>query len=195
VIGEDAAGEWLNVRLTDGVEGWIRADLLDVIGTPTPSAPLAECPGLVQEIINSTAGICTNLDRNTACLASGTVEVIAQDSTRVVRFSQVGDRVSLDSLASLSLNASAVVIINAAANFPDVLPGQSVTIVLIGADVGTKVEQQQSSFSPIVGYYFTAGIGSPVCNPLPSTATIAGVNPITLTFLDTQIGFQVEQSK
>ncbi|MBZ0282568.1 MAG: DUF4062 domain-containing protein [Anaerolineae bacterium] len=234
VIGEDAAGEWLNVRLTDGVEGWIRADLLDVIGTPTPSAPLAECPGLVQEIINSTAGICTNLDRNTACLASGTVEASLNSSAQDFQFSQVGDSVPLDSLTTLSLNASAVVIINAAANFPDVLPGQSVTIVLIGLDETTakglpkaipvmpnlQAEETRLApiislpvestieilipaptlinlpiFSPIAGYYFTTGIDSPVCNPLPSTATIAGVNPITITFLDTQIGFQVEQSK
>lgn len=239
VIGEDAAGEWLNVRLTDGVEGWIRADLLDVIGTPTPSAPLAECPGLVQEIINSVEGICTNLDRNTACLASGTVEPSLNSSAQDFQFSQVGDRVPLDSLATLSLNASAVVIINAAANFPDVLPGQSVTIVLIGLDEttakglpkaipvmprqgelaltstppnvenastpmgqavltetpGTPPNSQQTTFSPIVGYYFTTGIDSTVCNPLPSTAAIAGVNPITMTVLDTQVGFQVEQSK
>jgi SH3-like domain-containing protein len=43
VIGRNADGSWINVRLNDGTEGWIAAQLLDLRGRPT-EAPSAASP-------------------------------------------------------------------------------------------------------------------------------------------------------
>ncbi len=44
IIGESEAGSWLNVRLADGTEGWIQANLLRVIPTPTPMSTPSATP-------------------------------------------------------------------------------------------------------------------------------------------------------
>lgn len=238
VIGEDTTGEWLNVRLVDGTEGWISASLLDVIGVPTAAAPVVDgCPEIVQQALTLAADVCPDLDRDMACLANGIV-ITSPDASTNFRFFQPGDQIELESLTMLSLTTDAIVVINASVNLPAVLPGQSVTILLIGVDpssqkglskiffpvsqqesviltttpipnndptaVGQSVltstpntspTSQQPTISSIAGFYLTTGIGSPACNAVPTTISIQGPTPITMTVLDTQVGFQVEQSK
>lgn len=45
VLGQDDSGGWYNVRLSDGVEGWVSADLLTLdAAAPPPASPQSDAP-------------------------------------------------------------------------------------------------------------------------------------------------------
>jgi len=46
IIGQDASGDWLNVRFDDGREGWIATRLMFIPDTPTPFPSLTPSPDL-----------------------------------------------------------------------------------------------------------------------------------------------------
>lgn len=46
VIGQSSDGRWFNVKLEDGREGWVFADLLDVLPTQTPIPTFTPTPDL-----------------------------------------------------------------------------------------------------------------------------------------------------
>jgi hypothetical protein len=46
IIGRDAEGDWLNVRLEDGREGWVSARLLTIPATETPFPTMTPSPDL-----------------------------------------------------------------------------------------------------------------------------------------------------
>jgi hypothetical protein len=46
VLGQNAEGNWLNIQLEDGREGWIASDLLRLQDTPTPLPTLTPSPDL-----------------------------------------------------------------------------------------------------------------------------------------------------
>lgn len=46
IIGQDASGEWLNIRFEDGREGWISSRLMYIPDTPTPFPSLTPSPDL-----------------------------------------------------------------------------------------------------------------------------------------------------
>ena len=46
IIGQNAAGDWFNIRLEDGSEGWVAARLLFIEDTPTPFPTSTPAPDL-----------------------------------------------------------------------------------------------------------------------------------------------------
>lgn len=48
ILGTNEDGTWFNIRLEDGTTGWIRADLLTVLGTPTATPTPSATPELAQ---------------------------------------------------------------------------------------------------------------------------------------------------
>lgn len=46
IMGRDAAGEWLNIRMEDGTEGWIASRLIFIPETATPFPTLTPSPDL-----------------------------------------------------------------------------------------------------------------------------------------------------
>jgi len=46
IVGQDASGDWYNVRFDDGREGWISARLMFIPDTPTPFPSLTPSPDL-----------------------------------------------------------------------------------------------------------------------------------------------------
>ncbi|RMF80242.1 MAG: hypothetical protein D6737_08640 [Chloroflexi bacterium] len=46
VLGQDPNGNWFNIRMEDGDEGWVAASLLRIQDTPTPEPTLTPTPNL-----------------------------------------------------------------------------------------------------------------------------------------------------
>jgi hypothetical protein len=53
VIGQDTTGQWINIRMEDGDEGWVSAALLFVPDTPTPFPSATPSPDLTALFIGT----------------------------------------------------------------------------------------------------------------------------------------------
>lgn len=104
--------------------------------TPTESSA---CEGLVQQALQTTDRQCGGITRNQACYGHEQNEVVGIPGIKQIRFDAQGDRIGLAQMQSLRLsgldvaeNVWGVVLMQAQASLPDVLPGQNVTFVLFG---------------------------------------------------------------
>ena len=53
VIAENEAGDWIQVRLEDGQEGWVSASLLQLIVADAPSSETPSAPSLAPEVVTN----------------------------------------------------------------------------------------------------------------------------------------------
>lgn len=120
------------------------------------------CPSLVQSAIEAIAQNCTQLGRNTACY--GYNLVAAEFSVEVAEdtFTQPSDQVSIASLqkiqtAQLDLASErwGVGVLSLQANIPNTLPGQAVTMILVGDAELENAVLPEDSFSPSDGISVT----------------------------------------
>lgn len=97
------------------------------------------CPSLVQSALESIGDNCTALERNTACYGYDLVSAQFLQEVADDYFAQPSDRAKLSELAKIqtaqlntSTNQWGVGVLNVQANVPNTLPGQAVTLILIG---------------------------------------------------------------
>lgn len=139
------------------------------------------CSADVDEAIALLNDVCLGIGRNQACYGNGDIVAIPI-SNATIDFVVPGDSATVDNIASLALSPFeadfaewGVAVLVLQASLPDTLPGQNVTMLLLG----------DTSFSNDNGaYYFTSGIGSPTCNQVPNGVMIqtpAGVGEVNLT--------------
>lgn len=153
-------------------------DTVTLEGNSESSAAANNCPALVEQAVTLVTSTCSAMDRNTACYGYPTVSAtLAQGASG--SFSVPGDRLPLSQLESLTLNPLdtdgqtwGIVVLNVQANLPDVLPGQTVTVVLIGDSTNSGSAD---------GYYLTTGVSGFTCTPLSESTTIQVVNGQTIT--------------
>lgn len=107
-----------------------------------PLAGLAQgdsCPALVRQALESAGNNCNALDRNSVCYGYNRVGATFLESMADNFFSQPSDRAGLNQLDSLTTapldvpnDDWGIAVMNVQANLPGTLPGQAVTVMLIG---------------------------------------------------------------
>jgi hypothetical protein len=97
-----------------------------------------DCLTIVQNALDSTNKLCSDLGRNQACYVSS-LDAQLQTDTPVTLFTKAGDLVTVDSLKSLTLspldtksNTWGVALMKLQANLLDSLPDWNVTLALFG---------------------------------------------------------------
>jgi uncharacterized protein YgiM (DUF1202 family) len=118
-----------------------------------PLAGLAQgdsCPLLVQQALEAAGTNCNALDRNSVCYGFNRVSATFNESMADTFFTQPADRAGLQQITSLTTAAFdvtnedwGIAVMNVQANLPGTLPGQAVTLMLIGdAAVENAVEPE-----------------------------------------------------
>ncbi len=117
-----------------------------LLAQTAPSSPLT-CPEMVQAALVALEDNCTGVGRNTACYANTLVESSFTQPVPDDYFSQPADRADIVTLSSMATSPMdeandiwGIALMNVQANLPGALPGQSVTMLLMGeAIVGNAV--------------------------------------------------------
>lgn len=121
---------------------WLLVVALASLFTSSALAQPADCPSSVDAALTASAQACVNLGRNKACYGNALLD--AQGRTPDFTFTNVGDIADVTALQSLRLtpldtaaNTWGIAVLNLQASLPDTVPGQNVTLVLLG-DVGIE---------------------------------------------------------
>lgn len=152
------------------------------------------CPGLIYEAIIQSNDSCEATSRNEACYGHQNVDATLR--TTGSTFAAPGDIAALADLAVIrtlpldtALNQFGIVLLRAQADLPNTIPGQNVTMLLMG-DV-TLEDQSSADERPMRAFVFTTGIGASRCEDLDYDA-IAIDSPENVTVNLTINGAEVE---
>ncbi|GAB4574600.1 MAG: hypothetical protein Kow0077_21950 [Anaerolineae bacterium] len=140
----------------------VLASLLVLLPGPMIAAQGADtCPGLVAEALQALDNACTGLTRNAACYGHNRIDATFWQPRDDLLFSQPADRVALidlQTLATAPLDIETerwgVAVLNLQADLPDTLPGQAVTMLLMGDTTVTNrvtPEQAAGTVVPVIG--------------------------------------------
>lgn len=105
---------------------------------PAFAQPADSCISLVQRALSQTESSCAGLGRNQACYGNRLIDVSLKPESPVASFDAPGDLLALTDIDSLNLSPMitpdewGISVMSLQANLPDSLPGQNVTMVLIG---------------------------------------------------------------
>jgi len=121
---------------------WLIVVALAALFASTAFAQPPDCPSSVDAALTASAQACANLGRNTVCYGNALLD--AQGRTPDFTFARVGDIADVTALQALRLtpldtaaNTWGIAVLNLQASLPDTVPGQNVTLVLLG-DVGIE---------------------------------------------------------
>ncbi|MBZ0288604.1 MAG: SH3 domain-containing protein, partial [Anaerolineae bacterium] len=103
-----------------------------------------QCPPLVTAALQSVQDVCADTGRNEACYGSTQLEAEFQPGFTNASFSQPGELIGVNGLRTLRSTAAdpasqvwGIALMRLQANLPDTLPGQTVTMMVMG---GTLIE-------------------------------------------------------
>lgn len=156
--------------------------------TSVNAAQDSTCSSVVTEALAELSNNCNDLSRNSACYGYNNVMATLFDGLMPDAFNEPNDRVDLADLQSITTAPLdpvtmqwGIAVVKAQANLPDSLPGQAVTLLLLGdVQVRTGIEQG-SDDKPMQAIYFTTGISGTECNDVPeSSLIIQGPKDITV---------------
>ena len=135
------------------------------------------CPAPVIDAVRAVGTMCDNLDRNSACYGSDHVDVTFSQPVDVTAFDQPSDRAALDlfqSITTAPLNTTTgqwgAAVLKLQANIPNTLPGQVVTLLLIG-DARVENVADPTTQTPMQAFNFTTGV-APSCAEVPPSALV-----------------------
>ncbi|MDL5055423.1 hypothetical protein QQ056_17985 [Oscillatoria laete-virens NRMC-F 0139] len=128
---------------------------LNVVSAQT-GAPTGTCPAVVERALQELEANCTGLGRNSACYGYNRVSATFSQPVEEGYFSLPSDRadlITLDTIttAPMSVNEEewGIALLNAQANLPGTLPGQSVTFVLLGDASVTNAVPPEEAVLPV----------------------------------------------
>lgn len=96
------------------------------------------CPALVQQALESLNNLCGGTARNQACYGNRLIDAVPRADIAALEFDEPGDIESLTNIQALNMSAMiqpeewGVALMRIQANLPDTLPGQNVTMILVG---------------------------------------------------------------
>lgn len=136
------------------------------------------CSALVAQALQALQSNCGDTPRNGACYGFNNVEASPAPGATNVQFSRPADITDLANLSAIrtrGFNQASgewgIAVLKVQANIPDALPGQAVTLLLMG-DV-TVQNAAGSGQTPMQAIRLTTGLDSPNCQTLPpSTLTV-----------------------
>ena len=117
---------------------WIVAILLCIVAAPSVVAQ-ATCPDLVLNAVETVGANCGEIGRNNVCYGNYRVDAVLTRALGVEFFDAPADQIQLVDVQSLhtapldlELEEWGIAVMNIQANLPEVLPGQVVTMLVIG---------------------------------------------------------------
>ena len=162
------------------------------------------CPALVDEALAATGEVCAGLGRNAACYGHDRVEAIPRAEDGELIFAAPADRVPLAALSSLRTAALdettqewGVAVLNVQANLPDTLPGQAVTLLLMGdaslADAAVEDDTSpEGTPTPMQAITFHSGLGGTTCQEAAGSLLIQSPDgqavALNINGMDVQLG-------
>jgi hypothetical protein len=106
---------------------------------PTSGLAQTSCPALVEQAITALGNNCSGLDRNNACYGYEQVRATFSEDVAPEFFTRPADRTALTTVNTLrtgpldpALEQWGIAVLNVQANVPNTLPGQAVTVLLMG---------------------------------------------------------------
>ncbi len=153
--------------------------LAAVPGTTLAQGGDESCPALVETALAAAGEACAGLERNTACYGHSLVEATFFEDRDDLVFSAPADRVALADLQTLTTapldgeaNTWGVALLHLQANLPDTLPGQAVTMLLMGDATLENDVTPEAEDSPMQAFTFTSGLSAPACAEAPNSLVI-----------------------
>ena len=144
----------------------------------------AVCPTLVQEALQELETNCSGLGRNIACYGYNRIGATFTQEVEAGYFSRPADRADLVSLQSISTapmdivnNEWGVALLNAQANLPGSLPGQSVTFILLGDATVVNAVPADEAALPVDPVTVIAASETPLRSFATSTSNVLGMVP------------------
>jgi hypothetical protein len=164
------------------------AILSSFVVTGVSAAQDSTCSSVVTQALDELQNNCGDLSRNSACYGYNNVMATFFSGLAPDAFDQPNDRVELADLQSITTapldpitSQWGIAVVKAQANLPDSLPGQAVTLLLLGDVQVTTAVEQGADQKPMQAIYFTTGIGGTECNDVPeSSLIIQGPKDITV---------------
>ncbi len=137
------------------------------------------CPALVETALAVAGEACAGLERNTACYGHSLVEATFSEGSDDLVFSAPSDRVGLADLNSLTTapldgeaNTWGIALLHLQANLPETLPGQAVTLLLMGDATLHNDTPAEAEGSPMRAFTFSGGLSQPACAEAPNSLVI-----------------------
>ena len=132
------------------------------------------CPPSVVEAITSIGTACADLEANSACYGNYNVQATFTQGTDASIFDQPSDRAPLEVFQSIRTapytnSEWGVAVLKLRANIPNALPGQAVTMLLLG---DAQLQPVMGGSSPMQAFTFSTGIGTPSCSQLPPSSIV-----------------------
>lgn len=119
------------------------------------------CPELVRQALFSLGANCSTMERNSACYGFNRVNATFMDDVEEGFFSRPADRANLSLIERITtapldeaLAYWGIAVLNVQANVPDTLPGQAVTVLLMG---DSEIENAVEPIEPVAVPVTTAG--------------------------------------
>ncbi len=143
------------------------------------------CPGLIYEAITQTSTLCDSTARNEACYGHQNVDVtLREDGTNFAAPGDIAALESIDTIHTLPLDDAlqqfGIVLLRAQADLPNLIPGQNVTMLLMGDVTMQDQSAEVEGVQPMQAFLFTPGIGASRCEELDYN-TIAIQSPENVT--------------
>lgn len=155
----------------------------------TVAAQSRICPEIVVEALRSLQNNCESLPRNVACYGHISVEADFVDPDVPATFAQPSDVVDLANVRSIRTVPYqeqplqwGIAVLKVQANIPQALPGQAVTLLLMG-DVRIENDPAYAD-SPMQAIRVSTGFNDPECDLVPpSSLTIQAPQGLTVDFV------------
>ena len=162
-----------------------------------------DCPQLAQRALEMMDEACAETGRNQACYGHFQVEANSLNGVNI-QFHNIGDVEQVENLGSIRVSgydAAAqiwgVALMRLQASLPHTLPGQNVTVLLMGdAEISSAVNPE-SEAAPMQAFYLKTGIGSSGCEDAPPDGLLiqtprgAGQVSFSVNGVDMNIGSTV----
>ncbi|MEO0561541.1 MAG: LysM peptidoglycan-binding domain-containing protein [Chloroflexota bacterium] len=156
------------------------------------------CERVVENALEVVGRNCDALSRNTACYGYQMVDAAFRLDAPVTEFTRPADTAELASVAELTTTPYTaedetwgVAVIHAQLDIPATLPGQAVTMLVLG---GASVEDEGGAF-PMQAFTFSSGVGAASCDEAPSAMAIRSPEDLqielTVNGLDIDVGSTV----
>lgn len=148
-----------------------------------------QCADLVTRALQAVQTTCTGLERNSACYGFYNLETTFTQPEAAATFDAQGERTDLANLQSIRTRAFdatrqewGIAVLRLQANIPGTLPGQAVTMVLLGdTRVASAVSPDDPDAAPMQAITLSTGLGQPACeNVPPSSVIVQGPRGLTV---------------
>lgn len=174
-----------------------------ILGIAPVRSQEGTCPDVVRRAIEATDAGCADTGRNQACYGNSQIMLTALEGITDLIFEHVGDIADIADIQDLQLSAFnpdtgdwGVALLRVQANIPDTIPGQNVTMLLLGdvqiQDARTNVNVS-GDFGPMQAFYFRTGVGDAGCAEMPNSGIVvqtpAGVGEIALNINGVDFAF------